>query len=54
MSASISSRFTEDILLDDYYLVSESIKMLSGSVNIRSIGGEEDSEERRVGGGSRA
>ena len=31
MSASISSRFTEDILLDDYYLVSESIKMLSGS-----------------------
>ena len=31
MSASISSRFTEDVLLDDYYLVSESIKMLSGS-----------------------
>ena len=31
MSASISSRFTEDILLDDYYLVSENIKMLSGS-----------------------
>ena len=31
MSTSFSSRFAEATLLDDYYLVSDSIKMLSGS-----------------------
>ena len=31
MSTSISERFTEDALLSDYYIVADSVRMVSGS-----------------------